>query len=236
MALDVDYSTIQPYLKQLSIIAPTGLLMCHKAFSQEKMDSVLFSGFTSAIVSFSGELGLKLKTIDLDKLLLFIKKTEGLIVVVGTASIPGIHELVDELLQRMEQCGGFEQIKAASANPLGIENEIIDELLSEVFSDRLNMPTVEETPRALELQEQIRQYIRNPDSSTITPKQIAELICDTDMDNQNSENRLETINLIRGLLESDLPVAENLQHLEDLLKYLESRAFNASKKISKALF
>ena len=114
MAIQASCETIQPYLKQLSVIAPTGVLMCHKAFSQEKVDSLLFSGFTSAIVSFSGELGLQLKTIDLDKLLLFIKKTEGLIVVVGTASVPGIHDLVDQLIQHMEDCGGFTQIKNAA--------------------------------------------------------------------------------------------------------------------------
>ena len=105
-----------------------------------------------------------------------------------------------------------------------------------MFADAPLASVEDNSKKTRELQDLIRDYIMGANKTTLTPKQIAELICENDLEARSSENRLESINLVKHLLKAEVVTESHKHKLESLLGFLESRAFNATKKISRALF
>ncbi len=73
---------ITPIL-QFSIVEQSGIIIFHRRFEESRMDEILFSGFSAAIIAFARELGTELYSIQMADILYYFKDVGSFFYVVG---------------------------------------------------------------------------------------------------------------------------------------------------------
>ena len=73
---------ITPIL-QFSIVEQSGIIIFHRSFEESRMDEILFSGFSAAIIAFARELGTELYSIQMANILYYFKDVGTFFYVVG---------------------------------------------------------------------------------------------------------------------------------------------------------
>ena len=77
---------ITPIL-QFSIVEQSGIIILHRSFEESRMDEILFSGFSAAIIAFARELGTELYSIQMANILYYFKDVGTFFYVVGVPPI-----------------------------------------------------------------------------------------------------------------------------------------------------
>ncbi|MCG3257686.1 MAG: hypothetical protein KAU62_16400, partial [Candidatus Heimdallarchaeota archaeon] len=73
----------KPPLLRFTIVDLSGLAVFHRAYINEVMDELLFSGFSAAMIAFSRELGSELYSIQMEDSNYYFRTKEDFILVVG---------------------------------------------------------------------------------------------------------------------------------------------------------
>ena len=73
----------KPPLLRFTVVDLSGLAVFHRAYVNEIMDELLFSGFSAAMIAFSRELGSELYSIQMEGVNYFFRTKDDFILVVG---------------------------------------------------------------------------------------------------------------------------------------------------------
>ena len=73
----------KPPLLRFTIVDLSGLAVFHRAYINEVLDELLFSGFSAAMIAFSRELGSELYSIQMEGINYYFRTKEDFILVVG---------------------------------------------------------------------------------------------------------------------------------------------------------
>ncbi|MHA1684864.1 MAG: hypothetical protein ACTSYD_00500 [Candidatus Heimdallarchaeaceae archaeon] len=132
-----NYSKVKiaiPPLMQVSIIESTGITACHRAYFDETIDEVLFSGFSAALVAFSKELGRELHALEMEGITYYYATCNGFIFIVGVH--PKVsHKHSRELLKEIMKAVDWETLEEYLNKLLYFQTEEFEEKMNEIIAE-----------------------------------------------------------------------------------------------------
>ena len=209
-----------PLLTKIAIMTSNGLLIFHKSFIDEKIDSTLFSGFTAAILSFSKEIGSELVAIKLNTYTLYIRCIRSLIVALGIKDHTGAEEFANQLINEFSSCTHFHKLEMICEEALDKRHQFLDKTVTDILNGLSHDAVYTATPRSVQLQLLLSDYIRALSSNRITPITAAKEIINQALKVKDISQIREITSLLSQLLENKLSnpnLEKDLQNLQTLL-------------------
>ena len=179
MSLEVRFCTI---------ISNDGITIFHRTFLEDELDEYLFSGFSSAMIAFSRELGDELTQIQMEQQTIFYREAQedGVLILSLTKGyeLQDVMNRIDDLVSR----NSINLLLAGSR--LGIvqnENENFERDLFELFD--INPKVIGERSNMIDLNQEDENYVP-PDTNLDIPKMATD-----DLEaNQHQADELDTKN------------------------------------------
>ena len=196
-------------LRFCTIISNDGITIFHRTFVEDELDEYLFSGFSSAMIAFSRELGDSLSMIKMSKQTIFYHEaTEDGFLILSFTKGYDIDEVQDKLY-RLKERDSLNLLLAGSR--IGLvqnENEKFERDLSEIFDVKTSF---HETAEILEAEQPDHHFPDTPEMDIPrTNKKVKSL----------EEQLAEEADQLEQYLDAEIKVSKSQE--EELSEFLDA--------------